>query len=260
MPHTSRILSSIVVVALSLLPMLGRAQASPALLAEETFAYAAGSVVGANGGSGWSGAWFNPYSQQPLRVNASGQLAYTGNSIIEAAGRALPVRLSASTASRAYLLFDVRFGTQSGGGTPNLRFIDTTLATSTVTGGFGNNGYSANYALLGADLSAGASSTVSLNTAANILVEINYAQNLSRLWVGATAWDVNALPTSGAHATLAAAPTLNRFDLYVRQLAYFDNLRVYTVAPVPEPGSAALLAGLGALAFGAARRRGRARD
>jgi hypothetical protein len=229
-------------------------QATPALQAEDTFTYVNGSIVGQSGGSGWSGAWINPYSQSPLVVS-DGQLIYDGSSTIEAAGRALNTRFSAATASKVYILFDVQFSTQSGGGTPNLRLIDTTSGNA-VTGGLGNNGYTTTYGILGSNLAQGGNSSVSLDTAANILFEIDYVNGVSSLWVGASAWDVSSLPTSGADATLAFAPQFDRLDLYVRDLNYFDNLRIYST-PVPESANAAVLVGVAMLGFTMVRRRSR---
>ncbi len=224
--------------------IISRSFATPTLIAEDTFTYSAGSIVGANGGTGWSAAWFNPYSQSPLTINSSGQLIYSSTSTIEAAARAVNQRFSSSNYAQVYILFDVRFGTQSGGGTPNLRIYDSTLPSNQITGGLGNNGYgSPNYSILGAGLTVGADSGTSLNTAANILYEIDYTQNQSRLWVGSISWNINALPTSGANATLASAPAFDRLDLYVRQLAYFDNLSIYAVA-IPEPAATATLMGV----------------
>ncbi len=229
------------------------AQTTPALLADESFTYANGSIVGTTGGSGWNGAWINPYSQSPLAVSGN-RLIHDGASTIEAAGRALSLRLSSATASEAYILFDAQFSTQSGGGTPNLRLIDTS-AGNAVTGGLGNNGHSQTYGILGANLAQGANTSVSLATAARILFKIDYVNNQSSLWVSTgAAWDVAALPTSGADATFAAAPQFDRLDLYVRNLSNFDNLRVYTTA-IPEPANAAALAGLAILTLTLTRRK-----
>lgn len=229
-------------------------RATPVLMADDTFAYANGSIVGQSGGSGWSGAWINPYSQSPLAVSG-GQLVYDGSSTIEAAGRPLSTRFSSATASEVYLLFDVQFTTQSGGGTPTLRLLDTT-AGNAVTGGLGNNGYSTTYGILSSNLGAGSNSSVSLSTAANILFKIDYVSGTSSLWVGSSAWNVSSLPTSGADATYAFAPQFDRLDLYVRGLNYFDNLRVYAT-PVPEPANVAALFGVAILGFAWVRRRSR---
>ena len=229
-------------------------QATPVLQAQDTFTYSNGSIAGQSGGSGWSGAWINPYSQSPLAVSG-GHLVYDGSSTIEAAGRALNTRFSAATASQVYILFDVQFTTQSGGGTPNLRLLDTTSGNA-ITGGLGNNGNGANYGIMGANLAAGANSAVSLATAANILFEIDYVNNTSSLWVGSSAWDVSSLPTSGANATLAFAPQFDRLDLYVRGLNSFDNLSIYAT-PVPEPVNAAVLFGLAMLGLTMFQRRSR---
>ena len=229
-------------------------RATPVLLAEDTFAYANGSIVGQSGGSGWSSAWINPYSQSPLAVSG-GQLIYDGSSTIEAAGRTLSTRFSAATASEVYLLFDVQFTTQSGGGTPTLRLLDTT-AGNAVTGGLGNNGYSTTYGILSSNLNAGSNSSVSLGTAASILFKIDYVNGTSSLWVGSSAWNVSSLPTSGADATFAFAPQFDRLDLYVRGLDHFDNLSVYAT-PVPEPANVAALLGVAMLGLALVRRRSR---
>jgi len=227
-------------------------RAAPVLQATDTFAYANGSIVGQSGGSGWSGAWINPYSQSPLAVSG-GQLVYDGSSTIEAAGRALSTRFSAATASEVYLLFDVQFTTQSGFGTPTLRLLDTT-AGNAVTGGLGNNGYSTTYGILSSNLAEGSNSAVSLSTAANILFKIDYVNGTSSLWIGSSAWNVSSLPTSGADVTFAFAPQFDRLDLYVRGLNYFDNLSVYAT-PVPEPANVAALVGVAMLGFALMRRR-----
>ena len=248
-------LTPVLLVACLLPPLRVAGQTTPALLATDDFSYAAGSIVGRDGGSGWDGAWFNPYASNgnPLVINASGQLTFSGGTPINAAGRTLGTRVSGDSFAKAYLLFDIHLGTQSGGGTPTLRIQDTTLPGT--EGGIGNNGYTTNFAILGPDLAAGADTGIALSTAAHVLFEIDYTNTVSRLWVGTSAWDINSLPTDSVSATYAFAPSFDRLDLFVRQLNSFDNLQVYTVSAVPEPTTWAAVAGAIALGCGFLRRR-----
>ncbi len=229
------------------------AQVVPVLESSENFTYAAGSIVGRAGGSGWSGAWFNPYIQQPLSVNAAGQVVHTGTSIIQAAARSLDQRYSAETVGSVFIAFDAWLGSQSGGGTPTLRLLDTTLPSDNVTAGIGNNGFSTNYAIFGANLVHVGDSGVSMNALRHVLFEVDYVAGQSRLWVGSSPWSLAGRPTEMPSVSMSYAPTFDRMDLYVRGLVSFDNLQVYSVA-VPEPAGVAVWLAAAGL-FGAVGRR-----
>lgn len=232
------------------------AQIVPVLESSENFTYASGSIVGRAGGSGWSGAWFNPYIQQPLSVNAAGEMVHTGTSIIQAAARQLDQRYSAATVGSVYIAFDAWLGSQSGGGTPTLRLLDTTLSSSNATAGIGNNGFSTNYAIFGANLTHQGDSGVSMNALRYVLFEVDYVAGQSRLWVGSSPWSLASRPAQAPSVSMSYAPTFDRVDLYVRGLVSFDNLQVYSVA-VPEPaGVAGWLAGAGLFVAASRRRRG----
>ena len=77
------------------------AQTTPALLADESFTYANGSIVGTTGGSGWNGAWINPYSQSPLAVSGN-RLIHDGASTIEAAGLPKDILITVAPLLAAY--------------------------------------------------------------------------------------------------------------------------------------------------------------
>ncbi|MEK9665271.1 MAG: hypothetical protein VW082_11705, partial [Candidatus Nanopelagicales bacterium] len=116
-------------------------------VAYDGFAYSAGNLPGANGGSGWTGAWTNTYSSGGnAQVQATG-MTYTGLDVtggsatwgsggnqVNGSGRTLPTMSSGVV----YLQFLSNFGTQTGGGTPQIRLVNT--ATTGWQGGFGNNG------------------------------------------------------------------------------------------------------------------------
>jgi len=230
------------------------ATATPVLWAEDTFSYSDGRLPGQSGGTGWSNNWYNTYYGNGLSIS-SGQLTFGSSHEIEASARTTDQRFSGSDFSKVFITFDVLFGRQSGSGTPNLRLQDSALGYP-ITGGLGNNGYSGTYGILGPDLSVGGNSSVSLNIGAFLLFEIDYTQTQSRLWIGNSAWDMTGLPTTGWDASFAFAPTFDTLNLFVRELNYFDNLRIHAIA-IPEPATYASLFGMAALTavFGLRRRR-----
>ncbi len=245
-----------------------RAQ-TPALRSEDTFSYGAGSIVGQNGGTGWSGAWTMPYGSGgaggPLNVNASGVVVFggvNGFTGIQSMGRVFDRTYSSATTAYAYIAFEARIGTQYGGGTPSFRLFDSTG----LTGGLGSNGgtgLDGNYSILDSSLQlagASANSGASMNSTLHLLYRVDYRNNTSSLWTSATAFDMANPPSVGASATASLAPSFNRFEFLVRGLSSFDNLRVYEVtlaSTIPEPGSAATVASLAACGWVLTRRRRR---
>lgn len=236
------------------------------LLAYEGFDYAAGTLNGKNGGTGWSGAWTWTYgSGGSLAVSATG-MTYTGlsttggsatwtsggNGISEAA-RSLPLVDSGVV----YVQMLTQFGATSGGGTPNLRFF----ANGTFTGGIGGNGgtYGGVISILDTTLTAapgGESSSAAALSALNLLiVRIDYAANTTMLWTNPNLATFDYLNPGESDAIFdGLAPAFDTLDFYTRNPAQFDEIAVFSV--IPEPATAAsLIASLVFVAVGVVKRR-----
>lgn len=240
---------AILIAAAALMPSALRAQLT--IIANEDFAYTAGTLAGKNGGTGWLSAWVRDYGAGiSLAVSATG-LTYTGldtsggsltwtsggNGISEAS-RTLPLM----DTGVVYLQFLSQFGSSSGGGTPNVRLLNS----GTLTGGFGGNGgtYGTKMSILNASLSAAAdgssSSSANLSALNLVVARIDYANQNTKMWVNPnlSTFDYENPPT--ANATYAGlAPAFNGIALYTRNPGKFDEITVMTMA-VPEPASASL--------------------
>lgn len=237
-------------------------QAQETIIAQDNFNYSNGSTLaGQNGGAGWTAGWVNDYtSGDSLTVSSTG-LTYSGlttggsatwsgasgNGISEDS-RYLPMQDSGVV----YIQFLCQFGTQSGGGTPNLRFTDS---LTNLVFGIGANGgtYGQNISLLVPNLSPAAngsqtatnSSLPSLNL---VVAQVDYDDDTISMWVDPdlTNFDYAAPPAADATAILGSAPDFNNVAIDVRQGSISD----LEIISVPEPAALSLFcAGLAALAW-----------
>lgn len=236
------------------------AQAAPVVtvIAEDSFSYAPGiSVVGQNGGSGWSGDWIyenQNFSQLevvagslsvPGVPGAGGHLVYAFNGLNELghAARTLPLQ----DTGVVFVQFLSQFGAQSGGGSPTVRVGDVWV---------GNNGGcgSSVYALI--DRSAGVfeCTTVLLSTLSAIVLRIDYTAQTTQMWVLPSLSGFDYLnPPAPTVQRAGFAPQFSRFSLYARDPASIDELKVFRVADVvaaplsPQPVPANFWSTLGAL-------------
>lgn len=244
-------------------PTLGLEQASAATpsgivttVAYDGFAYTAGaSLVGQAGGNGWSGAWFRDYgSGGNFTTDASG-LAYSGLSTtggkvvwapggngIDGDGRSLPLVNSGVV----YLQFLCQFGTQTGGGTPNIRLS----ASGSLTGGIGGNGgtYGPKVSILDATLnpkSDGTSSSAANLSGLNlVVVQIDYQGDTTSMWVNPNLASFDYLNPPAPDAIYPGlAPAFDKIAIYSRSPANVDELRVMRIQPtVPTLSRPALIA------------------
>lgn len=230
-------------------------------IAYDGFNYSAGALAGQSGGTGWTNAWVNDYTQgATLDVNATGMtytgLSVTGGSVLWGAGgngisedsRTLALQDSGIL----YLQFLCQFGSSSGGGTPNIRLYNS----GALTGGFGGNGgtYGNFVSILNASLAPSAdgssSSSASLSAKNFVVARIDYQSNTTMMWVNPdlSTFDYQN-PTNTPAATYAGlAPAFNKIAIYSRSPANVDEIKIMALA-VPEPSAAGLL-GLGALMLG----------
>lgn len=211
------------------------------MIAEDSFSYTAGmSLTGQTGGAGWSGAWVSDsISFTDFRTSASslvvpGVTSAGGSMVFVAAGtqindaaRTLPLQNSGVV----FIQFLSQFGTQSGGGTPSIRLV----SSGAGTGAIGNNGGcgSAVYAIMNAGLAtiAASCSSVSLNTLSAVVVRIDYAANVTRMWVLPSLVGFDYLNPPAPSAEYAGlAPAFDRISVYSRNPATLDELRVFRVA------------------------------
>jgi PEP-CTERM motif len=236
--------------------------AQEAIIAQDNFNYSNGSsLAGLDGGTGWTGSWVNDYlSGDSLTVDSSG-LTYpgltsggsatwsgaSGNGISEDS-RYLPLQDS----GLVYIQFLCQFGTQSGGGTPNLRFSDS---LANLVFGIGANGgtYGQNISLLVPNLNAAANGSQtatnsSLSSLNLVVAQVDYNDDTISMWVDPdlTNFDYIAPPAADAVVTLDSAPDFNNVAIDARQGSISD-LEIMTT---PEPTTVSLFCtGLAVLAW-----------
>ena len=222
--------------------------ASTTLVAEDTFSYVNGtSLVGNNGGSGWSGAWVSDSPSftdffvdgsslsVPGVTSTGGKMIFVSNTLLNDAARTLPLQNSGVV----FIRFLSQFDTQSGGGTPTIRLV----ASGSLSGGVGNNGGcgSAVYAILDTSLQpiTASCSSVSLATLSAVILRIDYTANTTRLWVlpSMAGFDYTNPPAPSAEYA-GLAPAFDRISIYSRATASIDELQVLRLVPdqaQPQP-------------------------
>lgn len=221
------------------------------------FNYSAGSLNGQNGGTGWTSSWVNDYtSGASFQVSATGMtysgLSTSGGSLTWASGgngisedsRSLPVMNSGIV----FIEFLGQFGSSSGGGTPNIRLINS----GAVTGGIGGNGgpFGAKMSILDATLNPAAngssSSSANLSALNLVIARIDYQADTTSLWVNPNLSTFDYENPVAADATYAGlAPAFNTIGIYSRSPGSVDEISVMA-EPVPEPAAVSLmLTGLG---------------
>jgi hypothetical protein len=237
-----------VLAALFILGFCATARAQFTDIVYDGFNYAAGTLNGQNGGTGWTGAWTNGYTAgASLQVSATGMsypgLANGGGSIVWTAGgngiseasRALPRQSSGVI----YFQFLAQFGSGSGFGTPNIRLLNS----GALTGGFGGNGgtYGNFMSILDNTLSPaadGSSSTTALLSSTNLVIaRIDYQSNTTAMWVNPDLATFNyQTPATAPDATFPGlAPVFDSIDLVTRNPANLDEITLLAGSAATPP-------------------------
>ena len=239
--------------------MLAHSAPVTTVVAEESFGYPGGvSLVGQNGGTGWTGAWvsdspaFTDFFTNATGLSLPGSVGSGGRAVFRSAGPQIndaARRLPLLNTGVVFIQFLSQFGAQSGGGTPNIR-LD---ASGIRTGGIGNNGGCGSpvYAILDSNLAAVSCSAVSLSALSAVVVRIDFNANVTSMWVlpSLTGFDYLNPPAPSAE-NIGLAPAFDRIALYSRSPASIDELRVFRVANV-VPASAHPIPTLSSRAIGA---------
>lgn len=179
-----------------------------------------------------------------------------GNGISEDTRSLTPI-----SSGLVYIQFLGQFGSTSGGGTPNLRLLNS----GSLTGGVGGNGgtYGTKVSILDNTLNAaadGSSSSSALLSALNlVLLRIDYQNINTKLWVNPDLSTFDYANPPAANATYAnLAPAFDSVAFYSRSPGQADELKIMS-QQIPEPAAASLLM-IGAGVMACARRRRRQRQ
>jgi len=222
-------------------------------IVSDSFDYPAGPLASNAGGTGWTSAWQNN-GHNPMQVATPGVLTYSGvtptggqinwgvgPSQISDATRTLP----AVNSGVVFVRFLAQFSAQSGGGTPNLRFLSGGIETGAIGGNGGCPGiyYSILDDALSPALPPAGCTGKSLAAMSLVLVRIDYTSSITKMWVNPvlSSFDYLSPPAPDAQANLA--PAIDQVSLYMRG-GSFDELSIFRVtaaAPVtaqPVPGLA----------------------
>ncbi len=207
------------------------------LIASESFEYS-GNIVGKNGGTGFTTPWQTHYGTSDFTVEATGftypDVTTAGGLISSCAvlqGQLCGVSRDFPSQESGVFYFQMlaNFGTQTGGGTPMLRFFDSSSATS---GGVGANGGSS-ISILDGNLAVKGDGTASfgtLNATSFVMLQIDYVSKTTQMWINPNMATFDYLNPSAPDAIWPGlAPKMARIAFYARPCAKFDEMKIYRV-------------------------------
>lgn len=193
---------------------------SEPVIVYEPFAYAAGTLTGNNGGTGWSGAWFNANPAfTDLVVNTTG---FTYTNFTTSGGRSSYTsstggdggRMLAATSNATYSVVWLAFLAnydQQGGGFNNIRMY----LPGGLSGAVGGNAGVTNWSILNNTLNASSSTSIPLNGTMRLaLLKIDYTAGTSSLWIDPVVTSFDGTQTPSMTETFA--PVFDRIELYNR--------------------------------------------
>lgn len=215
-----------------------KAASTLTLIASDSFEYS-GNLVGKNGGYGFTNAWTSHYgSTSNFYVDSTGftysNLTTAGGLIRSCSGyQGQLCGVSRDFASQEsgvfYFQMIANFGTQTGGGTPMLRFFDSSSATS---GGIGANGGTL-ISILDDSLSVKGDGTASygnLNATSFVMLQIDYLSKTTQMWVNPDMATFDYINPPAPNAIWPGiAPKMARIAFYARDGAKFDEFKIYRV-------------------------------
>lgn len=220
-------------------------------IAYEGFDYPVSRLIGKDGGTGWSTPWKAAYGVSDYDVIAAG-LTYPGLDTVGGAiqwgtssNQVVGTRRELPRIHEGVIFVQVltHFTSQTGGGTPQIRFADDSTGVVTRTFALGNNGQ-APMSILSADGNVMAATTVSMNQRLLNVIRIDYDTDEIALWVNPdlSTFDYASPPAADAHVS-GFAPTFSMIDPYSRFGVRFDEFRVMRLRELPPPPPVPIPAG-----------------
>ena len=208
-------------------------------VAYEGFNYTSGtSLLGLNGGSGFSAAWTGSYQDRYMKVHGTGYtypgLNTTGGRAsyssdcggtcndIASSDRTIPMQ----SGGVVYVQFLANLGPQAGGGTPQIRFRNTeTNSWALLAGALTNNVY--NWGIW--DTENYYMTTISSNTERFVIIRFDYVNNTTKMWIDQDVTTFDYSNPTNPDATSPVANSFNRIDLYFRSPAPhgIDEIHVF---------------------------------
>ena len=195
-------------------------------VAYEGFDYTSGSsLLGLNGGSGFTAAWTGSYQNRYMRPHGTG---YTYPGLNTTGGRASYSSTCSGTCNDiassdrtipmqsggvVYVQFLADLGPQAGGGTPQIRFRNTeTNSWALLAGAVTNNTYK--WGIW--DTANTYMTTVSSNAERFVIIRFDYVNNNTKMWIDQDVTTFNYANPTNPDATSPMANSFNSIDLYFR--------------------------------------------
>ena len=195
-------------------------------VAYEGFDYSNGtSLLGLNGGSGFSAAWTGSYQDKYMQAHGTG---YTYSGLNTTGGRAsysstcYGICNNIASSDRTiqmqsegvvYVQFLANLGPQAGGGTPQIRFRNTeTNLWALLAGALTDNEYK--WGIW--DTANTYMTNISSNTERFVIIRFDYVNNNTKMWIDQDVTTFDYSNPTNPDATSPMANSFNRVDLYFR--------------------------------------------